>query len=124
MFFSTLYLDSTTAEALGARQGAEFGLFLGLQSLILEGDALEIVMALGSDDKGVGYYGNLIVETRGILMGFLSWTVQHVGRDANKATHCLAKFAVSNQLNHVWIDSYPLSILGIVNAELNLSDRL
>lgn len=75
--------------------------YFRLQLLILEGDALEVVMALQRDDEGAGYYGNLIVDTMGILTGFGSWVIQHVRRDGNKAAHHLAKLVVSNKLNHV-----------------------
>jgi len=85
VFFSLVYLGSHYREALGARQGAEFGRFLGLPSVILDGDALEVVLALDNDEEGAGYYGNLVVETRGILSCFVLGSVQHVGREGNKA---------------------------------------
>jgi hypothetical protein len=88
--------DPTTAEALGTHWGVEFGRFLSLNSLILEGDALEVVLALQRDDEGAGSYGSLIVDTRAVLSGVRSWVIQHVGRDGNMAAHHLAKLAVSS----------------------------
>lgn len=87
--------DPATVEALGARRGAELGRFLGLQSLILEGDALEVVLAIQRDEEGAGSYGILILDTKAILAGVVSWAVQHIGRDGNRAAHHLAKLAVS-----------------------------
>lgn len=94
--------DPTIAEAYGARQAAEFGCFLGLQTVILEGHALEVVAALGRDDEGAGKYGNLDGEARRILNGSRSWTVHHVRREGNQAAHTVAQFAVSQQRNKVW----------------------
>jgi hypothetical protein len=64
--------DAATAEALGARRGAELGRFMGLQSLILEGDALEMGLAIQRDDEGTGSYGNLTLDTKAILAGVVS----------------------------------------------------
>lgn len=36
--------DPSTAEAWGARQGADFGRFMGYSNVILEGDALEVFL--------------------------------------------------------------------------------
>jgi hypothetical protein len=64
--------DPATAEALGTLRGAEFGRFMGLQSLILEGDALEMGLAIQRDDEGTGSYGNLTLDTKAILAGVVS----------------------------------------------------
>lgn len=87
--------DPTTTEAFGARLGVEFGCHLRFQSIILEGDAKEVVIALGRDDNGLGKYGSLIVDAREILAGFQSWAVSHVRREGNEAAHQLAKLVVS-----------------------------
>jgi len=98
--------DPATAKAWGARKGVDFGRFLGYSHVILEGDALEVILALHNDEEGAGSYRNLVIETKGILSLFVSGEVQHAGREENNATHCLAKYAVANHLNHVWLDSY------------------
>lgn len=115
-------LDPAIAEAYGARQAAEFGRFLGLQSVILEGDDLKIIVELGKNDDGAGKYSNFIVEGRRLLMGFMSWDVRHVRREGNKVAHTLAKFVVSHQQNQFWFESYSTCLLGLVNSELILSD--
>jgi hypothetical protein len=112
-------LDSAIAEALGACQAASFGPFLGLSSMLLEGDALEIIVALSRDEDDEGKYDNFIVETRGILHEYLSFSVGHVRREGNFVAHNLAKFAVSRRLDQVWFDSFPFCILSVVNSELS-----
>jgi hypothetical protein len=89
-------------KAYGARQAVEFGHFLGLQSVIVEGDALEIVSALGCPRDGDGRYGNLLEDARRLQVDFRVWDIRHVRQDGNKVAHTLAKFAVSQQQNHVF----------------------
>jgi hypothetical protein len=76
--------DPSIAEAYGARQAIEFGHFLGLQSVIVEGDALEIVSGLGRPGDGDGRYGNLLEDARRLLLDFRVWDIRHVRRDGSK----------------------------------------
>jgi hypothetical protein len=55
--------DPTVAEAIGAKRAVEFGRERGFPSIKLEGDALEIVLALRSLEECCGAYGNVITET-------------------------------------------------------------
>jgi hypothetical protein len=75
--------DPTIAEAIGAWQGAKLGRDMGLQSIVLECDSKEIVLALGRVDYGLGKYGSIIVVARKLLTGFQSWAVIHVRREGN-----------------------------------------
>jgi hypothetical protein len=76
-----------------------------------------ILMALGKEEDDEGKYGNYLVETRGIMKQFLSFTVGHVRKEGNFAAHFLAKLTVSHQLNQVWFDSFPPFILVVVFSE-------
>jgi hypothetical protein len=40
-----------------------------------------------------------------------------VGRDGNKAAHCLAKLVVFQFCQHVWVDVCPSVVLDIVSSE-------
>lgn len=116
-FIQRYMSDAAIAEAFGACQAASFGRWLGLSSVWLEGDALDIIMALGREEDDEGKYGNFLVETRVILKHFLSFTVGHVRSEGNFAAHLLAKLAVSHQLNQVWFNSFPPCILGVVSSQ-------
>jgi hypothetical protein len=52
-------LDPTVAEAFGAQLEDEFGRYMGFPSFTLEGDAKEVVLALGRGDGGMGKFGVL-----------------------------------------------------------------
>lgn len=109
--------DPSVAEAFGARLCVEFGLFLSLRTVILEGDALEVVEEINRVDEDAGKFGNLIGETRILLRRFDCWSVKHVKRDGNKTAHTIAKYAVSHPQNRVWLDSFPSCLSGIVFSE-------
>jgi hypothetical protein len=105
--------DSSVAEAFGARLCAEFGLFLGLRSVILEGDALEVVQELKRVNEDAGHLGNLIGEIHVLLRRFDCWSFIHVKREGNKVAHTLAKYAISHPQNCVWFDSFPPLCVGL-----------
>lgn len=73
---------------------------------------------------GWGSLDGLIVEARTFLSSFQLWEVQHVRRGGNEVAHQLAKFAVSQQVNQVWMEVYPNCTSEIVNAEQEFSDNL
>jgi hypothetical protein len=80
-----------------------------------------MVTALNREDEDFSRFENIIVETREILKDFPVWNVNFVRRECNNAAHQLAGFAVNQELNQVWMDSYPSCISGIVIAECHLS---
>jgi hypothetical protein len=112
--------DSTVAEAYGARLAVEFGIFLGLRSIILEGDASEIIQALRSSDSVLGKFGSLISDAQNLLSSFGFYACTHVRREGNRVAHTLAKFAISSEHNKVWFQSYPTCLSGLVNSELSV----
>jgi hypothetical protein len=62
--------DPIVAEAISARRAVEFGREMGFSSIELEGEAQEIVLALGSSEECCGVYENIIMETRLLLGSF------------------------------------------------------
>lgn len=93
--------DPTIAEALAARHGVEFCRDLGFPSIVLEGDAQEIVSALGNEAQCLGKYMSLIADARDLLTSFQSWFVSYVRREGNRVVHQLARMAVSHHLHQV-----------------------
>jgi hypothetical protein len=106
--------DPSVAESLGARQAVELGRKMGFSSIVLEGDAKEIVLGLGNPAGCSGRLHSVLPECRYLLESFSSWSVNHVRRDGNKAAHKLAKLAVSHYGNHVWVNVCPKEIWTII----------
>jgi ribonuclease HI len=79
------------AEATAALRAAILCHDLGLNKVILEGDALQIVQALNREGPHWSSYGHLTEEARGMLSSLHSWKVVHVRRQYNEVAHVLAK---------------------------------
>jgi hypothetical protein len=112
--------DPTMAEAIVVWEAVELALRLGIQSLILEGDALEIVPMLKKEGDCGMIYGQLVNATKESLKRWQGWEIQHVSRSANSAAHHLAKLALEQNGNKEWTDGFPEKILDIVCAEYRL----
>jgi hypothetical protein len=52
---------------------------------------MEIVLALQREGECRGMYGQFVDETKSLLNQLESWYVQHVGREANAASHQIAQ---------------------------------
>lgn len=110
-------LDPAVDEVVALWRAVSFSSELALPRLQLEGDAKEIILALQHKEPCRSHYGPLIEATRSKLHDIPKWTVSHTRRDANGVAHRLAKVAVTQSLNFVWRDSYPLFIQRIVLVE-------
>jgi hypothetical protein len=109
--------DSTVAEALAFWTAANLRHQLGLVEAILEGDSLEIVNAVAKEGEVWSNYGPVVEEAKGVLNGRYPWEVKHVRRSANKAAHTIAKWAVADNINQLWLTTTPPCIRDIVMAE-------
>jgi hypothetical protein len=67
--------DPTVAEVIGAKRAVEFGRERGFLSIELEGDAREVVLALGSSEECCDAYENIIRETQLLLATSPCWRV-------------------------------------------------
>jgi hypothetical protein len=110
-------VDPFVAEALRARHGVELCIELGLQSVLLEGDAKEIVNAIAKGGVSSGSCGSIIDHTRSLLSQVHTWAIQHVPREFNAAAHKLARFAIDQRQHRVWMDSFPLFLESNVPAD-------
>lgn len=70
----------TTTEAIGARGAVEFGRELGFNSIELEGDVREVVLALESAEVCEAAYESIIMETHLLLESYQFWMVNHIRR--------------------------------------------
>lgn len=67
----------------------------GIPHLIVEGDAKQVPDAIQARGKIANMFGQLVDDVLLVLNSFPKWQIQHVNRDANKATHGLAKVAIT-----------------------------
>ena len=95
--------DPATAEALAVWILAEFCCRFGFTHIVVEGDAMEIVLALQRADICRGRYGHFVEEAKHLLNQSLSWSVQHVRREANNVAHQLVQKAALRDEENIWL---------------------
>ncbi|XP_059429871.1 uncharacterized protein LOC132163564 isoform X2 [Corylus avellana] len=108
---------SAIAEAVGALRAAEFCCDLGLHNVVLEGDSLIVVQDILALASNWCAHGQIVADIRVVLNSRRSWMVMHTKRNVNQAAHGLAKHAVRNQMDRIWIEEIPSCISNIVVLE-------
>lgn len=92
---------STTDAAIGEAQAAllavQCAASFGVYSLILEGDAINIILAIQQPDLFQDWnFASIISDVNFFLFSFTSWKASKVSRSANVRAHLLARWAASN----------------------------
>ncbi|XP_042939343.1 uncharacterized protein LOC122274364 [Carya illinoinensis] len=83
--------EPVLAEALGAFHAASMARELGLNSVMLEGDALQIVAGINHHFERWDRVGMVLLDTRMVLSSLVQWKVVFVRRSGNQFAHGLAK---------------------------------
>ena len=86
-----ILLNQTSQRQLHFLRAAHLCRELRFYSVVLEGDALQVMQALRKDGKSWSRYWHIIEEAEGVLSSLQSWKVNHVKRNLNGTSHCLAK---------------------------------
>jgi hypothetical protein len=81
------------------------------------GEAMWAIYALRAATENLSSYGHLIDDTRWLLQQFRTAEVRHVKRNANKAAHRLAREAVKNCGDNIWMEETPPCISDTIALE-------
>jgi ribonuclease HI len=114
-------INPQATEAMAAWYAIQFGREMGGRLIILERDYLEVVTALRRKVYANRVCGQLLDDIKTLFSHFPSVDVRHVRRDANKAAHVLAKCAISQMLDMVWVEECLPFIHIIVLADIDVS---
>jgi hypothetical protein len=87
------------------------------------GGCLQVVQSLNHEQPW-GRYAQFLDDVRAVLQGSPFYAVQFVLRDANKVAHALAKLAISQSVDYMWLDECPSSIHHLVYADHGFSTWL
>jgi hypothetical protein len=109
--------DSEMDEAMGVWKAVSLCLDRGCSQMVFEGDALNVIKALQQSQPCWSPWGQLLDVTRSRLNAFLQFQLQHVRREANHAAHYLAKLAVKQLCDCVWLGECPPPISDVILAE-------
>ncbi|XP_041017966.1 uncharacterized protein LOC121260189 [Juglans microcarpa x Juglans regia] len=82
------------AEAIGAYQGVKLASEMNLESVIFEGDSLQVVQAINLHKERWDNVGLVLDDTRMLLAQVVHWQFNFVKRNGNELAHCLAKKAL------------------------------
>lgn len=113
----SICFEPVMAESWAGFQAVMFCKEIDLFDIVLEGDALQVVKEINSDNPTLSKHGHFIDGIKSEL-GFLrSYSVIHVRREANYATHTLAKSVVTQVIDVTWLEEIPPSIYDVVCRE-------
>jgi hypothetical protein len=90
-------LDAAVGEAQAALLATHAAGSYGVGNLILEGDAINIILAIQNPSLFLGWnFANVIADIRLNLLAFPVWKAVKVSRCANVRAHSLARWAASH----------------------------
>jgi hypothetical protein len=83
----------------------------------VEEDSLQVIQALQNTSLNLSPYGQIVEDARSVLCTRRSWVASHVKREANSAARLLAKNALQNSHNRVWMEENPICIISVISLE-------
>ena len=90
---ASLPFSPEIVEAMAAARAISFTQGLGFTSFILEGDSVNIIKVLQSDDESFSPYSLILSSAKSMVVTGSSIKYSHVGRTGNIVAHDLAKHA-------------------------------
>jgi hypothetical protein len=112
-----LRVDAKTAETMAALGAIQFSKEVGFFNVIFEGDAAQVISKINSGPPHLSRLCHLLGSIHIEKQFLCSCTFSFMSRDANSATHCLAKETASNKIDMCWLEDIPWSIYSIVLRE-------
>jgi hypothetical protein len=110
-------VSPVAGEALALYHAACLGVELGGTKIILEGDSIQVINAMNSEEQLWSNFGHLVEDTKYAMRNVPGWKCNHVSRDANGAAHNLAKAAVKNGFDYTWMGDAPDCIRDVISKE-------
>nr|XP_023900897.1 uncharacterized protein LOC112012746 [Quercus suber] len=113
-------LPTTVAqvEALAVRRATEFALELGVTKAIFEGDSEVICRELNDPNPSQALHGHLLQDVKSLSNSFHFASFSHVCRQGNNVADALAKRAIREHDQTVWMEDVPSDIQHVVQADL------
>lgn len=91
---------------------------MGIQKLIMEGDALQVVNNLSKNKTNWSQGGLLIEDAKILLNSFVSWPAHHTKREANKKAHNLDRDALKLHEDLYDMEEVPSYIRSTILSEM------
>ncbi|XVF04977.1 hypothetical protein REPUB_Repub05bG0130200 [Reevesia pubescens] len=94
------------SEAIAVFKALVLAQELRFTHILLKGDSLAIINRLFSAIADMTPIGHIVEETRAMPRVFTKIGILHTGRKRNMATHVVAKFALDQDGDKVWIEEH------------------
>ncbi|KAJ0008133.1 hypothetical protein Pint_29753 [Pistacia integerrima] len=111
----TMFPDVHLAESFAALQAVILAADIGINQIILERDALQVVNDLLRDEENWGQAALISMDTKAISRNFQTFSVHHVKRASNVIVHSLAKDALTIDDVLVELEDIPNCIGSLVD---------
>ncbi|XP_038711076.1 uncharacterized protein LOC120005500 [Tripterygium wilfordii] len=108
----------TTIEGVVFLFGAQLSRDLGYNNIILEGDALEMVISIQKSHTSLQVYGHLLEEIH-LIIDPISCVVTHTTRDGNRVADALAHLGRSSPSKCVLVHGLPPSTISLHTVDCN-----
>ena len=104
---TSLPFSPEIVEAMATARAISFVQDLGFTSFILEGDSVNVINTLNSDEKSLSNYGHILSSTKSMLVASSCVSFSHVRCAGNYVAHNLAKHARHVRGFIVWTENVP-----------------
>ena len=108
--------EVTEIEAIASCHALEFGLEVGINEAILEGDCLAIRQALKDGGSSMASVKPLILDALWFFCSFTKLLYSHTKRNGNRLAHGLARHSINVNDYVVWMEDVPPPFFSIVQA--------
>ncbi|KAL4368393.1 hypothetical protein GQ457_05G012340 [Hibiscus cannabinus] len=114
--------SAETVEACTFSTGVRMAIAKGWENVVVEGDAMSIINRLKDPGQDLSVVAYFLVDTKAALQTHPGFIVQHIARDANRATHSLAHFRFSTIFYFYFDVIMPDAISNIVISDAIFSE--
>ena len=111
--------DPMIAELLAVREGAIFARLRGYSHVIIESDCLEVVNLLSVRSNSRSIVAPILEEIGELVVGFVSFSIQHVRRTAIVPAHLCARRASTMDGTDSWLISSPSFLIPSLLEDCN-----
>ena len=121
---TSLPFSPEIAEAMAAARAISFVQDLGFTSFILEGDSVNVINTLNSDEKSLSNYGHVLGSAKSMLVASSCVSFSHVCCAGNCVAHNLAKHVRHVKGFIVWIENIPPHLNSVFLAMANFINKV
>jgi ribonuclease HI len=100
--------DPDAAEAIATLVATQTARELGIQRAWFEEDTKIVADAVNSMEADWSRIGHLVDDVRSELGKIYQWKMTYIPREHNRAAHVLARKAVSEEMDGMWLYSSPV----------------